>query len=136
MSKIEFIVEEIDAGKRLDKYIADLLSKECSRMQVKNLIKDKHVVVNNDTVKAHYSIQVNDRISIDLILPESNNGIEPEDIPINIIYEDLSLLILNKSYGMVVHPGAGNNRFPRAQVFQGCFDRQKQRFYLDILQGG
>ena len=95
-----------DQSCRIDKYLSDELS-ELSRSYIQKLIKDGNVCVNGTSVKANYKLTNQDRITIEL--PElSEPDILPEDIPLDILYEDQDLLIINKPKGMVVHPSAGH----------------------------
>ena len=90
---------------RLDSYLAERL--ELSRSKIQKLIKEDLVTVNGKTESANYIVKENDEIEINDNLNYEIN-IEPEDIPINIIYEDEDLLIINKESGMVVHPAPGH----------------------------
>ena len=100
MIKVE---EEIN--ERIDSYLAKKL--ELSRSKIQKLIKDNLVKVNNREVNVSYQVKKDDEIEIDDNL-EYDINIEPEDIPLNIIYEDDDLLIINKDSGMVVHPAPGH----------------------------
>lgn len=92
---------------RLDSYVAEKLEK-VSRSYIKKLIDDKLVLVNNKFTKSSYIIKIGDLIEVNI--PEIKKVIAtPEDIPINIIYEDNDFVIVNKPQGMVVHPGVDNN---------------------------
>jgi 23S rRNA pseudouridine1911/1915/1917 synthase len=110
MSNWFFVVAKGDSGKRLDRVITEFLNETCSRTHIKNLINRGHVKVNDKEVKPRYIVREKDRIWIDLILPGVMKAVEPEPIPLEIIYEDEVLLVVNKPYGMVVHPGAGNKK--------------------------
>lgn len=94
---------------RLDMYVLHILSdKEAiTRSYVKNIIEDGNVKVNGKVVKSGYSLKENDIVSINL--PEEKTlSIEPQNIPLNIVYEDEDIIIVNKEKGMVVHPANGN----------------------------
>ncbi len=96
-----------DAGKRLDAFLAEKIE-NWSRSRLKKLIDDGDVLVNENSAKASYKINENDLIEVELVaLPAEI--FEPEDIPLEIIYEDALLAVINKPAGMVVHPGAGIN---------------------------
>lgn len=99
------IVVSEDKDKRLDVYLA--LKLDLSRSKIQKLIKEKLVVVNNKNVTANYLIKENDVIEI---LDELNYeiNIEAQNIPLDIIYEDDDLLVINKKSGMVVHPAPGH----------------------------
>lgn len=93
-------------GARLDKALADLT--DLSRSQANDEIKKGTVLVNGEPVKAKYTVKEGDIISYQL--PEEEIlDYEAEDIPIDIVYEDEDLAIINKSQGMVVHPSAGHS---------------------------
>lgn len=91
---------------RLDKYIADQIS-DLSRTRVKELLKDKEISVNNQNEKASYKIQEGDHILVNVPAVKPLD-VEPENIPLDIIYEDQDVIVVNKPQGMVVHPAAGH----------------------------
>lgn len=92
-------------NKRLDTYLAEEL--DISRSKVQKLIKEKLVTVNNKFVSGSYQVKENDNIEVLDDLDYEMN-VEPEDIKIDIVYEDDDLLIINKESGMVVHPAPGH----------------------------
>lgn len=99
-------VTEENAGERIDKFLS-LQCPDISRSYLQKLLKDKLVSVNNKEIKANYKVQKEDSICVNF--PEIKElDILPEDIPLNILYEDECLLIVNKPKGMVVHPAAGH----------------------------
>lgn len=101
-----FYVTEEDEAERIDKYIA-LLSEDFSRSFIQKLIKENAVLVNGKAVKASFTVSPGDEILLkvpELTLPEAL----PEDIPLDILYEDAQVIIVNKPKGMVVHPAAGH----------------------------
>lgn len=101
-----FTVTEEEQGERLDKYLAGLLP-EVSRSFIQKLLKQEQVTVNENLVKANYVIKENDVISIHV--PEAvEPEITPEDIPLDILYEDNDVLVVNKPKNMVVHPAPGH----------------------------
>ena len=91
---------------RLDKYITSFVQ-NASRNKVQKAIKDGHVLVNGKLEKSSYIMQPGDRIEISLPKPPTPEA-KPEDIPIDIVYEDDHLIVVNKEAGMVVHPAFGN----------------------------
>jgi 23S rRNA pseudouridine1911/1915/1917 synthase len=91
---------------RLDKYITSFVQ-NASRNKVQKAIKDGHVLVNGKLEKSSYIMQPGDKIEISLPKPPSPDA-KPEDIPLDIIYEDDDLIVVNKEEGMVVHPAYGN----------------------------
>ena len=90
---------------RLDAYLA--LKLNLSRSKVQKLIKEEKVLVNNKVVNSNYLVKLNDEILVNDELNYEIN-IEPENIPIDIVYEDDDLLVINKTSGMVVHPAPGH----------------------------
>ena len=106
MTPTSLCVTEDQDGLRLDKFLAEELP-DYSRSYLQGLLKDGLVLVNGKTTKASYRIEENDEISLsipDKILPD----IEPENIPLDILYEDDDVLVVNKPKGMVVHPAPGH----------------------------
>ncbi|MBC7653233.1 MAG: RNA pseudouridine synthase, partial [Oligoflexus sp.] len=100
----------VDKGQsllRIDKFLM-LRLENASRSKIQNAIDAENVLVNGKTIKASYRIKPLDQISIVLPHPPRDTEVYPQDIPINIIYEDDDLLLVNKEAGMVVHPGYGN----------------------------
>lgn len=101
-----FTVTEDEQGERLDKYLAGLLP-DVSRSFIQKLLKQQQVTVNETTVKANYIIKEHDTISI--YVPEAvEPEIVPENIPLDILYEDDDVLVVNKPKNMVVHPAPGH----------------------------
>lgn len=102
----ESIVNNTDAGTRLDKWISD---QDCgiSRNAVQRLIADQMVKVNNKAAEKKYKVCSGDIIEFTMPEPVELSA-EPENIPVDIVYEDEHLLVVNKPKGMVVHPAAGN----------------------------
>ncbi len=95
---------------RLDKFITDRIFK-VTRTRVQNAIKAGLVTVNDKEEKANYKIKPGDRVTFLMPRPlEDVYTVVPDEIPLNIVYEDKDLLIINKPAGMVVHPGVGNFR--------------------------
>jgi 23S rRNA pseudouridine1911/1915/1917 synthase len=94
-----------DIGKRLDTFLAEKID-GWSRSRLQGLISDGDVLVNGNESKASYKLRGNDEIDVELT--ESPTArFEPENIPLDIVFEDESLAVINKPAGMVVHPGAG-----------------------------
>lgn len=93
-------------GARLDKFIADQLP-QLSRSAVQKIIEDGGVIRNGETVSKSFKVRNGDEITV--IVPDPVElKAEPEDLPIEIVYEDEDLLVVNKPKGMVVHPAPGN----------------------------
>ena len=100
-----FVIKEEDKGERLDKFLQGRLS-DRTRSFIKNLIEKDEVSVNGASVKAGYSLKVNDEIEVNIPEPIPTDVL-PEDISLDIVYEDSDLLVINKPQGMVVHPSSG-----------------------------
>ena len=98
------IVEDKE-GIRLDSYLAEKL--ELSRSKIQKLVKEDKVLVNGKVVNSSYLVKIGDEIEVDDEL-DYEIHVEAEDIPLNIVYEDDDLLIINKESGMVVHPAPGH----------------------------
>lgn len=95
-----------DQTGRIDKVLMSL-EPEITRSQLKNLINDGHVTVNGQAVKPKYKVQAGDKIS--LVKPEPQSlELTPENIPLDIVYEDDDVIVVNKPQGMVVHPAPGH----------------------------
>ena len=92
---------------RIDIFIMHRIEK-VSRNKVQSHIKQGHVLVNGETVKANHKVKANDIITIELTEPPREFEIIAENIPLNIVHEDDDILVINKNAGMVVHPGYGN----------------------------
>ena len=106
MNQIEHSVIDTEQGERLDKVIA-ALNNEWSRSQVQIWIKEEHIEVNGKTEKANYKCSVGDHISISIPAPEPLD-VEPEEMDLDIYYEDQDVIVVNKPKGMVVHPAPGH----------------------------
>lgn len=102
MDKIEVIEEE---NLRIDKYLSERL--EYSRSYIQKLLEQNFVLVNDEPVKSSYKVMKGDVITLSENLDEALD-ITPENIPLNIVYEDEDVLVIDKPSGMVVHPGSGN----------------------------
>ena len=102
-----FIVTSEYVGLRIDKYLSIVLT-DFSRTRISQLIDEGNVFVNEKEVKGSYKVKENDDIKVNV--PEVKElEIEKEDIPLDIVYEDNDILIINKPQGMVVHPSNGHN---------------------------
>lgn len=100
----------VDKGQnplRLDKYLSVRLE-HCSRNRIQTAADSGNVLVNGKSAKSSYKVKPLDRISIVMPYPKREVEIIPENIPLNIVYEDDDLIMVNKAAGMVVHPGHGN----------------------------
>ena len=106
MEELRFQITEEMEEERIDKCMS-LLVENLSRSFIQKLIKDGNVLVNGKTVKGSYRVKCEDEVVFSV--PESvEPDIEPENIPLDILYEDADLIVVNKPKGMVVHPAAGH----------------------------
>ena len=100
-----FHVEDVDAGTRLDAYLAARIN-DWSRARIQRLIEDGDVLVNGRTAKPSYKLRAQDELEVELT-PMAASQFTPADIPIEVVYEDDELVVVNKPAGLVVHPAAG-----------------------------
>jgi len=103
----EFFVAGSQANQRLDVLLAKELADRHSRAQLQKLIKGGGVLVNGKRVTSHYCVKEGERIQIEK-LEKHEETLPAEDIPLEIVYEDMDCLVVNKQAGMVVHPAHGN----------------------------
>ena len=96
-----------DKGKRLDKFLAEEFSKDFSRSYLQKLLKEGKVLLNGQVPKGHHIIDAGEYVQISVPFPEKS-VIKAERIPLDIVYEDEYLLVVNKPQGMVTHPAPGN----------------------------
>ena len=101
-----FLVEPKDAGKRLDAFLASK-NQDISRMAVQRMIENGNIMVNRQKSKASYKVCEGDNIILEEEKPK-DISLKAQDIPIEIIYEDKDIIVVNKPKGMDVHPGNGN----------------------------
>ncbi|AFQ11053.1 TPA: RluA family pseudouridine synthase [Bacillus pacificus] len=103
---VQVTVAEEQKNERIDKFVAGI-NNEWSRTQVQQWIKDDIVTVNGKAVKGNYKVRENDEITVTIPEPEELD-IQPEDMNLEIYYEDADVLVVNKPRGMVVHPAPGH----------------------------
>ncbi len=106
MNEKEWHVMEEDAGTRLDVYLVKMLS--LSRSFAQQIVQQGDVWVNGKEAKANRRLKVNDNIRVQFQEPAEETRAEAENIPLDVIYEDKDIIVINKARGMVVHPAAGN----------------------------
>lgn len=106
MNKIKLVVDNLEEEIRIDKYLSENEELDFTRSKIQKLIDEGNILVNNKIVKNSYKLQSNDEITIDD--KEQALEIKAEDIPVDIIYEDDDVIVVNKKSGMVVHPAPGN----------------------------
>ena len=102
-----FEVPKGQASLRIDKYLMGLIQ-NATRNKIQIAATEGNIFVNDATVKSNYKVKANDVVRVMLTHPPYENHIIPENIPLDIVYEDDTLLLINKLPGMVVHPGHGN----------------------------
>ena len=104
---LRIVVDKGQVPVRIDKFMTDKLQ-HSSRNRIQKAADAGFVHVNDHPVKSNYKVRPEDVITLMLDRPRHENTIEAEDIPLDIVYEDNELLVIDKPAGMVVHPGAGN----------------------------
>ena len=102
-----FIVEKGQQPLRIDKYLMNFIE-NVTRSKIQTASKNGGILVNNIAVKSNYKVRPNDHIRVLFHHPTYEQLLQPENIPLNIVYEDDSVIVVNKPAGMVVHPGHGN----------------------------
>ena len=105
--EFKFIIKPEQQGQRLDLYLSLLPELGRSRSQVKKLIESGNVLVNNDVSEPSCKLKADDRIKITVPAPEPTT-LKPENLPLEIVYEDNDIVVVNKPKGMVTHPAPGN----------------------------
>ncbi len=106
MEVIQHIIQQEEQGERIDKIVSNL-NKEWSRSQVQQWIKEGHIKVNDEKVKANFKCPLNGEITVEI--PDAVElDVEPEDLNLDIRYEDSDVIVVNKPKGMVVHPAPGH----------------------------
>lgn len=103
---LTFKVDEVNVNIRLDAYLAAQIP-SWSRARLQRLIDNEDVLVNGKSSKPAYRLRKYDEVEVELIAPQTES-FTPEDIPLNIVYEDDDLVVVNKPAGIVVHPAGGN----------------------------
>ena len=103
----KFVASEGQEPLRVDKFLMNFIE-NATRNKIQQAIKAGNVLVNESVVKANYKVKASDIVRVVLAHPPHENLLVAEDIPIDIIYEDNEVIVVNKEAGMVVHPGHGN----------------------------
>lgn len=106
--QIEFKVTS--AGERLDKLVVEHIGDSLSRAQVQAMIKEGKVTVNGAQVKSGVKLKGGEQISVTIVTREVSEAVEPENIPLSVIYDDPDFAVIDKPAGMTVHPGVGNEK--------------------------
>ncbi|WP_433946159.1 RluA family pseudouridine synthase [Paenibacillus sp. SN-8-1] len=105
---LEWTVTPGTAKERIDKYVKECLTEDYSRSQVQLWIEEGHVTVNGNAVKSNYKLAEGDVVCVSIPEPSSVE-IVPENIPLDVYYEDPDVIVVNKPRGMVVHPAPGHS---------------------------
>jgi 23S rRNA pseudouridine1911/1915/1917 synthase len=92
---------------RVDKFLMNFIE-NASRNKIQQAAKEGHILVNDIAVKPNHKVKANDVVRIVFAHPPREDSVDPEDIPLDIVYEDDDVLVVNKPVGLVVHPGHGN----------------------------
>jgi 23S rRNA pseudouridine1911/1915/1917 synthase len=106
MEVIQHIIQQNEQGERIDKIVSGL-NKEWSRSQVQQWIKEGHIKVNDEEVKPNYKCPLESTVTVTIPEPEELD-VEPENLHLDISYEDADVVVVNKPKGMVVHPAPGH----------------------------
>ncbi len=122
----KFVVDPGQVMLRIDKFLLDRLPKT-SRNKIQLAAKNGSVLVNGTQVKQNYKVKPKDEISIVLPFPARDIELVPENIPIEVVFEDDQLIVVNKPSNMVVHPGYGNYRGTMVNALVYHFDNLPQR---------
>ncbi len=102
----ELFIVESQEGERIDRYLADVMP-QSSRSYIQKLIKTQNILVNQEPVKASYRLLIGD--CLEITIPDAKEpSIAAENIPLDILYEDSDIIIINKPKQMVVHPAPGH----------------------------
>jgi len=128
-TQIEFTVE--NTGERLDKLIVARLP-ELSRSQIQAMIKEGQVTVDGEQVKAGVKLRGGEQVLVIIPVAAAEAELEPEDIPLEVLYEDDDIAVINKTAGMVVHPAAGN---PSGTLVNALLARWPQIQQMDDAEG-
>ncbi len=118
----KFNVDEKYVGLRLDKFLS-LYLEDVSRTKIQKYLDDGLILVNSKKEKSSYKLEINDEIIVH-DFPKEESTLIPEDIPLEIVYEDDDILLINKPVGLVTHPGSGNKEHTLANAL---------KFYSDSL---
>ena len=103
----EAAVDERGVGRRVDQWLASQEGLDLSRSYVQKLLSEQKITVNGKSAKASQRLQLDDRVKVEIPAPEPSR-LEPEPIPLDIVFQDEEILVINKPAGLVVHPAPGN----------------------------
>lgn len=103
----KFVANKGQSPLRVDKFLINFIE-HATRTKIQKAATEGNIKVNGNVVKSNYKVKAGDVVTVEYTYPQKEFELIPEDIPLNIAYEDDDLLIINKDAGMVVHPGFGN----------------------------
>ena len=103
----KFVANKGQSPLRVDKFLMNFIE-YATRTKIQKAAREGNIKVNGNVVKSNYKVKAGDVVTVEYITPKTEFELIPEDIPLNILYEDDDFLIVNKDAGMVVHPGFGN----------------------------
>jgi 23S rRNA pseudouridine1911/1915/1917 synthase len=127
----QYLVTQNESGARLDKFIADKET-TLSRSFIQKLISDGYVNVNDVSTKPSRSVHSGDVVKVQIIQPQRETAPQAEDIPIDIVYEDDEIIVVNKPAGMVVHPATGTTSGTLVNALLSHFPSSEQDDCDDI----
>jgi len=130
---LNIVVDKNQEPLRIDKFLL-IFRQNSSRNKISQTCRAGNVIVNGIPVKQNYRVKPGDQVSVLLTHPPRENVIIPQDIPINIVYEDDDVLVIDKEAGMVVHPGFGN--WDKTLVNAVAFHFEKNKFKTDLDRVG
>lgn len=110
-----FIVEKENEENRIDSYLSKK-DENLSRVAIQRLIKEEKILVNGKKVKSSYKVQEDDKITLEKEEPKEIE-LKSQEIPLEILYEDNDIIVINKPKGMVVHPGNRKSRWNISKCF-------------------
>jgi len=103
----KFVADKGQTPLRVDKFLMNFIE-HATRTKIQKAATEGNIKVNSNVVKSNYKVKAGDIVTVEYITPKMEFELVPEDVPLNIVYEDEDFLIVNKDAGMVVHPGFGN----------------------------
>jgi 23S rRNA pseudouridine1911/1915/1917 synthase len=102
-----FSISANEAGQRLDRYLVSALN-NLSRSGTQQLVEEGHVLVNGRSSKSGYALREGDEVQVSQVSRPLSSNLQPQELPLDVVYEDTDLLVINKAAGMVIHPAPGH----------------------------
>lgn len=131
METFQFTIEEQHRDERVDKLLTEWLS-DVSRVRIKELIASEQITINGKSIKASYKVRVGDIITVHIQKAEQIE-LKPEQMPLDIVYEDADVIIVNKPRGLVVHPAPG---YTRGTLVNGLLAHCETLSEMDTIRPG